>query len=118
MSGAVVRDGQVLADSHVFEFGDQFAPRPQVEEPAAASAAAAPIETLTAAVNAKPALPSALQPMTTAQLIRDLKNRLRVVEREIKARKTLEKERDQIRRLIQAAKQNKATVHAIKRAAG
>lgn len=117
MSGTVVRDGQLLSDSHVFEFGEQFAPRPQVEEPAASSAAA-PIETFTAAVNAKPALPPALQPMTTAQLIRDLKHRLRFVEREIKARKALEKEREQIRRLIQAAKQNKATVHAIKRAAG
>jgi flagellar motility protein MotE (MotC chaperone) len=55
--------------------------------------------------------------MSATQLVRDLKRRLRYVENEIKARKTLEKERDQIRRLIKAAKQDKATVHAIKRAA-
>ena len=36
---------------------------------------------------------------------------------EFKARKTLEKERDQIRRLLKAAKQENATVHAIKRSA-
>lgn len=117
MSGTVVRNGNTAADPHVFEFGEQFAPRPKADEPVVL-ATAEPIEQFAAAVNAKPALPPALQPMSTAQLLRDLKNRLRFIEREIKARKTLEKERDQIRRLIKAAKQDRATVHAIKRAVG
>lgn len=55
--------------------------------------------------------------MSATQLVRDLKERLRYIEREIRARKTLEKERDQIRRLLRAAKQEKATVHALKRTA-
>lgn len=55
--------------------------------------------------------------MSATQLVRDLKRRLRYVENEIKARKALEAERDQIRRLIKAAKQDTGTVHAIKRAA-
>lgn len=96
---------------HVFEFGDQFAPRPEVEEPVVL-AAAAPIES----ANAKPA--STLQPMSTHQIVRDLKTRLRYVEREIKARAQLERERDQIRRLLKAAKQEQASVHALKRASG
>lgn len=96
-------------DPHVFEFGEQFAPLADVKSEAAEEPAP---------VNSKPAKPVVLQPMSTTQLLRDLKQRLRFVEREIKARKMLEKERDQIRRLIQAAKKEKATVHAIKRAAG
>ena len=116
MSGTIVRNGAPAADPHVFEFGEQFAPRPQVDEPVVL-AATEPLPVLSVPVNAKQ-LDHALQPMSAAQLLRDLKSRLRFIEREIKARKTLEKERDQIRRLIKAAKQDKATVHALKRAAG
>jgi len=116
VSGTVVRNGNASADPHVFEFGEQFAPRPQAGEPVVL-ATAEPLAPIPTAVEAK-ALDFALQPMSTTQLLRDLKTRLRYVEREIKARKTLEKERDQIRRLIKAAKQDKATIHALKRAAG
>jgi len=108
MSGLVVRNGAVAEDAHVFEFGEQFAPSERAPD----------LVSQPAPVNAKPAKPVVLQPMSTTQLLRDLKQRLRFVEGEIKARKALEKERDQIRRLIQAAKKEKATVHAIKRAAG
>ena len=110
MSGTVVRNGQeTVTDPNVFEFGEQFAPRAIPPGEPAVLATAAPLD-------AKQ-LPALLQPMSATQLVRDLKRRLRYVENEIKARKTLEKERDQIRRLIKAAKQDKATVHAIKRAA-
>ena len=114
MSGTVVRNGSSSADPHVFEFGEQFAPRPQADEPVVL-AATEPVSSLLAAIKEKPI---GLQPMSTAQLLRDLKTRLRYVECEIKARKRLEKERDQIRRLIKAAKQDKATIHSLKRVAG
>jgi len=105
-----------VKDSHVFEFGEQFAPLPETAgEPVAVPAAAAPPSV---ELNSKPQVATALQPMSTQQLVRDLKRRLRYVESEIKARKHLEKERDQIRRLLKAAKLEQATVHAIKRAAG
>lgn len=103
-------------DPNVFEFGEQFVSR---AVPAVASTTVSAAEQLDAGsiqVAAK-RMPAVLQPMSATQLVRDLKHRLRYVENEIKSRKTLEVERDQIRRLIKAAKQDKATVHAIKRAA-
>ncbi len=117
MSGTVVRNGQeTVTDPNVFEFGEQFAPRAIPPGEPAVLATAAPLDATSIQAAAKQ-LPALLQPMSATQLVRDLKRRLRYVENEIKARKTLEKERDQIRRLIKAAKQDKATVHAIKRAA-
>ena len=115
MSGIVVRNGQeVASDPHVFEFGEQFAPRVTAEP--AASVAADPI--VVASIEAAAKEPNrTAQPVSMNQIVRDLKRRLRFVENEIKARKTLEKERDQIRRLLKAAKQENATVHAIKRSA-
>jgi hypothetical protein len=55
--------------------------------------------------------------LSTKQLLADLRARLRVVEREIKVRKSLDQERDQIRRLIKAAQQERDNVRRI-RAAG
>lgn len=46
--------------------------------------------------------------------MRQLKARLRVVEREIKARALLEAERDQIKRLIAAAKNERTNLRAIR----
>ena len=104
-----------MKDPHIFEFGEQFAPPVQSAAEPVVLVATDPSPALT---NSKPSAPTALQPMSTQQLVRDLKTRLRYVENEIKARKRLEKERDQIRRLIKAAKLEQATVHAIKRVAG
>jgi flagellar motility protein MotE (MotC chaperone) len=118
VSGIVVRNGQeTVTDPNVFEFGEQFAPRATPPGEPAVLATAAPLDATSSIQAAAKQLPALLQPMSATQLVRDLKRRLRYVENEIKARKTLEKERDQIRRLIKAAKQDKATVHAIKRAA-
>ncbi len=47
-------------------------------------------------------------------MVRDIKARLRVVNAEIRARKTLERERDQLQRLLTAAKTKPATVRAIR----
>jgi flagellar motility protein MotE (MotC chaperone) len=109
-------NNNVGGDPYAIEFGEQFAPRATPPGEPAVSATAAPLDATSIQAVAKQ-LPALLQPMSATQLVRDLKRRLRYVENEIKARKTLEKERDQIRRLIKAAKQDKATVHAIKRAA-
>lgn len=54
------------------------------------------------------------RPISTADVLRQLKARLRVVEREIKARKSLELERDQIKRLIAAAKNERSNLRAIR----
>jgi hypothetical protein len=54
------------------------------------------------------------KPLNTAEVMRQLKARLRVVEREIKARKSLETERDQIQRLISAAKNERNNLRAIR----
>lgn len=105
-----------MRDPHVFEFGEQFEPLPQEEPlPTAKDSDLSGLAAREAGILAKPA---GLEPMSTSQLIRDLKRRLRYVEGEIKVRKQLEKERSQIQRLLKAAKQEQATVHAIKRAAG
>lgn len=53
---------------------------------------------------AKAARPAGECPRSLAHVVRELRARLRVVEREIKARKTLESERAQLLRLIDAAK--------------
>jgi len=65
---------------------------------------------------AKPQPPSAA-PITGAALVKQLRARLRVVEREIKARQSLEQERDQLQRLLAAAKKERTNLRAI-RAAG
>jgi hypothetical protein len=57
------------------------------------------------------------EPVPTKTLLAQLRARLRVVEREIKARKLLEQERDQIKRLIAAATNERNNLRAI-RAAG
>ncbi len=74
-----------------------LAPRPQ---------RAVPVARATVAVGDKP--------VSTADVMRQLKARLRVVEREIKARKLLEAERDQIMRLIAAAKNERNNLRAIR----
>jgi hypothetical protein len=117
VSGVVVRNGQeVGSDPHVFEFGEQFAPRATPLAEPAASVAADPVAVASIQVAAKQ-IDRAVEPVNTQQIVRDLKRRLRYIENEIKARKTLEKERAQIQRLLKAAKQEQATVHAIKRSA-
>jgi len=65
---------------------------------------------------AEPVAPAASgsKPVSTAEVMRQLKARLRVVEREIKARKLLEFERDQIMRLIAAAKNERNNLRAIR----
>lgn len=66
-----------------------------------------------------PATPSNSTPLSTKTLLADLRARLREVKKQIAERKRLERERDQIMRLLKAAKKNKTpTVHALKRVAG
>lgn len=67
--------------------------------------------------SAAPQVPVAPAPLSTASVLKQLKARLRVVESEIKARKSLESERDQIKRLIAAANNERTSLRAI-RAAG
>lgn len=54
--------------------------------------------------------------LTAKSLVTDIKARLRIVEREIKTRQGLEAERDQLRRLLDAANRKPAPVHAIRNA--
>lgn len=118
MRGSVqnVRSETGEADPHVFEIGGyaSAAPPPvlaqQTVESAGTEASALP-------VHATPALPERAvdgAPLTTRQLLAQLRARLRIVEREIKARQSLEVERGQIKRLIAAAKTERNNVRAIR----
>src|SRR5262249_14358775 len=106
-------DGNVT--DHCFQIGDMAASVPRVPAPS--------LE-----VAQPPASPRSIQKtqtpsgqpdtvLTTRQLLSQLRARLRVVEREIKSRRTLEKERDQLRRLILAAETERDNLRRI-RAAG
>lgn len=55
--------------------------------------------------------------LNARDMVRNIRARLRDVEREIRARKSLEQERDQLKRLLVAVKQKPAPVRTI-RAAG
>lgn len=113
----VLRNGQeVSGDTHAFEFGEQFAPRPALEAAPVAASVAVNDASAKVVASGRASKVKETQPLSAQQVIKDLKARLRHVEREIKARKALEAERDQIQRLLKAAKQEKATVHALKRA--
>lgn len=81
----------------------------EAAQPAAHAVTQAPI--------AAPAPKPDAKPITTRALIASLRRRLRVVEREIRSRKSLEEEREQIQRLIAAATSERDTVRRI-RAAG
>jgi predicted secreted protein len=61
--------------------------------------------------------PKPTKPRTARTLVAELRTRLREVEREIRARKNLEDERDSLKRLIAAAKSETNNVRRI-RAAG
>lgn len=99
-----------------FQLGDEpRAPAPAAAHaPTTATQAVEPTKDTTAAVQPKR---STADVVDLKQVLRQLKDRLRVVDREIKTRKTLEKERDQIRRLISAAQQEQSNLRRM-RAAG
>lgn len=104
MSVAHVLDGNGDVASHCFQLGGD----PRDAKPAAVAEQRQTVVTTASArqvtpAATKPTVQSADTPLSTAQILKQLRQRLRVVEREIKARKALEKERQQIQRLIQAA---------------
>lgn len=116
VAGVLDESGKI--HDHCFQIGDQSSP------PAPARPRASPLPT--PAVALPPTIAASVEPtakkaparsLTTRQLLAELRARLRVVEREIKARKTLEKERDQIQRLIAAANNELDNLRRI-RAAG
>lgn len=120
MRGSVqqVRDETGAPDPHVFEIGGFASAVVPITEPSAH--VAQPSSQLIAPAPVTPVAPESTpegKPLTTRQLLAQLRARLRVVEREIKARQSLETERGQIKRLIAAAKTERNNVRAI-RAAG
>jgi len=58
--------------------------------------------------------PSKAEPVRTKSLVKQLRDRLKVVEREIKARGQLEEERGQINRLLHAAKLEKNNLRKLR----
>ncbi len=65
-------------------------------------------------VGSKPT--SGSKKLTARSLVADIKARLRVVEREIKTRHRLETERDQLKRLLEAASRKPAPVVGLRNA--
>lgn len=107
---------QIGGGTIVSEFGAVEAPPDPRRRPAAP-----PVPVLTPAVAAVPVpvVAPPFQPpkqLSTRQILSQLKARLRVVEREIRVRKTLEQERDRIRRLIAAANQERDNLRRIRSA--
>jgi hypothetical protein len=108
-------DGQ--ASSFTFQIGAMEAADPQpspTREPMAHAARLAPIARPAPVASARSASDATV--LTAAQLISQLKARLRVVEREIRARKTLESERGQLKRLIDAALTERDNVRRLRSA--
>jgi hypothetical protein len=110
MSGQVVDEhGNALA--HCFQIGeDPRATRPQQIEPNPAPVPRAPVVVAPSKPHA------ASEAVSTRALLKQLKDRLRVVEREIKLRQRLESERSQLMRLISAAKLERDNVRRLRSA--
>ena len=111
-----VPDDSGTPDPHVFQIGGvsfEPPPRARAEQPVAVAVT----EARPVAVPVCAPISNSSAPIPAAKLISQLRARLRVVEREIKARKKLEAERDQIKRLIAAADNERNNLRAI-RAAG
>lgn len=107
----VYQDGKAIP--HCFQIGGQEpGPAPKLDDQEWKSAQPLVLTGPTAKPSAK-----APETRTTKTLVAELRARLRVVEREIRARKSLEDERDSLRRLIAAAKSETNNVRRI-RAAG
>lgn len=111
---ALVTDTSGLVIEHCFQIGDDPGAAKKTPPPPVVQAAPVPL--------AKPAVVTTatadgVGQVSLKQVLRQLKDRLRVVDREIKSRRALEKERDQIRRLIAATTQEQSNLRRI-RAAG
>jgi hypothetical protein len=109
MSVVAVLDSAGRVAEHTFQIGGSDEQSVALPEPVAApppkpAGASRPAATVESDV------------LTTRQLLSKLKARLRVVEREIKARKSLEIERGQIKRLIDAALTERDNVRRIRSA--
>jgi hypothetical protein len=104
---------------HTFEIGGMGAavPQPVIE------VGAPVVQTVTAPMVVTPALPAPALPaacaklLTAKQMLAQAKARLRQVTRELADKKALERERDQLQRLIQAATKEIDNVRRL-RAAG
>lgn len=109
--------------AHTFEIGGMGVVLPQpvvdatapvmqsVTAPVAVSIVAAP-----AVATPPPALTAEVKPLTAKQMLAQMKARLKVVERELVAKTELERERDQLRRLIRAAKNETDNVRRLRSA--
>lgn len=123
----VTPGGEVRKDPHVFEFSARrvdadYRPLNDTDQPPQSVVQAEPSvfvlpaeQQLHPIANAKPIRAEVL---TAASVMKQLRARLKEVEREIRVRRSLEEERDQIKRLLRAAKENKSTVTPLRRAAG
>jgi len=112
-----VPDDSGTPDPHVFQIGGVSFEEPPSRARAEQPVAVAVTEARPVAVPVCAPISNSSAPIPAAKLISQLRARLRVVEREIKARKKLEAERDQIKRLIAAADNERNNLRAI-RAAG
>ena len=106
-------------DGHSFQIGDfrgfeQLKEVPMPVAPVTAPVVSAPPVAAPVPTTVVASAPAAV--LTTAKLLSQLRARLRVVEREIKQRKTLEQERDTIKRLIAASLNERDNVRRLRSA--
>lgn len=117
MSIAAVLDENGEADAHCFQIGGMGA-TPQPVAPPVVASVAMPTQVIPPQHADRVAVAAGVKPpMSTRELLAQLRARLRVVDREIKTRKAFESERGQIQRLIHAATEDRNNVRRI-RAAG
>jgi hypothetical protein len=92
--------GITQVSEHTFEIGGMGASLPQ---PPPSRELSAPPTTVLAKVQARAIASGSSSATDCRALVKQLRARLRDVKRELKAKKTLEQERDQLQRLIRAA---------------
>ena len=127
MQAIPVFDENGRAQSHCFQLGGQDdvpaaeIPKPSVEPAEVRPVAGAPArprehrEAWDVVINTRP-LTTGAQTLSARELVRQLRARLKIVEREIRARKALEEERGQLQRLIAAARHESDNVRRIRSA--
>ena len=110
MSAGQVVDEHGNALAHCFQIGDD----PRNAKPAVPAFEPTPSPVSKAAHAAKVVSAPASDTISASALLKQLKDRLRVVEREIKLRQRLEDERAQLKRLISAAKLERDNVKRLR----
>lgn len=113
-TNAIDPNGDVI--ENCFQIGNDPRATPEPKPMVSAQAPVPPVPVAAPQPKPQPIPVAKAETVDLRHVLRQLKDRLRVVDREIKSRKTLEKERDQIRRLISATKNERDNLRRLRSA--